>query len=333
MRYVLLGHSGLRVSELGLGTMTFGHARHGADRAESTRIYEAFREAGGNLIDTADGYADGVSEALLGELIASERERIVLMTKFGMGTRTNDPNAATGSRKAMADALEGSLRRLRSDYVDVYWVHVWDPYTPLEELMRGLDDLVRGGKVRYLGISNAPAWVVARANTMAQLRGWTPFVALQIPYSLMQRTVERELVPMARALGLAITAWGALGAGILTGKYNEDPQASGRARGSNRLDQRSLRIAAAIGELAHELERPPSQVALAWLRQRSVTTIPLLGARTLAQLEQNMGCLSLRLEREQLRRLDEVSEIELGFPAHFLERQRRIDAGELDPTQ
>jgi aryl-alcohol dehydrogenase-like predicted oxidoreductase len=325
MRYRLLGKSGLRVSELCLGTMTFGDERDegwGASRDEAQRIFEAFVEHGGNFFDTANNYVGGMSERYLGELVASERDRFVVATKYTAGTRPGDPNAVGNHRKNLVQSLDASLKRLRTDYIDLYWVHVWDSVTPLDELMRALDDAVRAGKVLYLGASDTPAWVVSRANILAELRGLTPFSAIQVEYSLIQRTVERDLLPMASALGLAVLTWASLGRGLLTGKYSRgDLRLDERRRLSpddGRRDQRSLSIAKAVDEVADELGVPSSQVAVAWLRQQHGLVVPLVGARTAGQLRETLGSLSLELEDSHLQRLDEVSRISLGFPHDFI---------------
>ena len=216
MRYRLLGNSGLRVSEAALGTMTFGDDwGWGAAKDEARKVYDAFREAGGNFIDTANMYTNGTSESFLGEFTKGHRESVVMATKYTNAASGADPNAAGNHRKSMVQAVEASLKRLQTDYIDLYWVHIWDQITPVEEVMRGLDDLVRQGKVLYVGISDAPAWWIAQANTLAHLRGWSPFIGLQIEYSLIERTVERELIPMAKALNLGLTAWSPLANGCL----------------------------------------------------------------------------------------------------------------------
>src|SRR5712664_455697 len=221
MRYRLLGNSGLRVSDLALGTMTFGDDwGWGAAKDEARKVYDAFREAGGNFIDTANVYTNGTSESFLGEFMQGRRQSVVLATKYTNSMPGTDPNAAGNQRKNMVQSVEASLKRLRTDYIDLYWVHIWDQITPVEEVMRGLDDLVRAGKVLYTGISDAPAWWIAQANTLAQLRGWSPFVGLQIEYSLVERAVERELIPTAKALKLGILAFSPLAGGFLTGKYH-----------------------------------------------------------------------------------------------------------------
>ena len=318
MKYRLLGNSGLRVSELALGAMTFGTQDWGVEKEESFRVYERFREAGGNFIDTANVYSGGRSETFLGEFLAEDRERIVLATKFTGVTRPRDVNAAGNNRKNMMDSVHASLGRLATDYIDLFWVHVRDFTTPIEEVMRGLDDLVRQGKVLYVGISDTPAWEVSRANTLAELRGWTPFVGLQIRYSLLDRAVERELLPMAKQLDLAVTPWDTLGSGVLTGKYNRDPEFQGRAALRGRVKKRDLGIAEEVVKLAEQIGRSPAQVALNWVRQGEGVIVPLVGAKTRDQLEDNLGCLEFTLTEEEKARLDDASKIELGFPHDFL---------------
>src|SRR5262245_60234114 len=266
MRYRLLGHSGLRVSEAALGTMTFGEDwGWGSPKEESRKVFDAFREAGGNFVDTANVYTNGSSERFLGEFMEGRREEIVLATKYTNANAGTDPNASGNHRKSMVQAVEASLKRLRTDYIDLYWVHIWDGFTPVEETMRGLDDLVRQGKVLYVGISDAPAWWVAQANTLAELRGWSRFVGLQIEYSLPQRTVERELVPMARALNLGVLAWSPLSFGILTGKYHgSGSKEPGRLSGDALKDfrpeeQRAQRVVAAVKKVSEQVDRSMAQ--------------------------------------------------------------------------
>jgi aryl-alcohol dehydrogenase-like predicted oxidoreductase len=321
MRYKLLGNSGLRVSELCLGTMTFGEDwGWGASPEESRKVYDTFLEAGGNFIDTANVYTNGTSERLLGEFMHGQRERIVLATKYTNAAPGTDPNAAGNQRKSMVQALEASLKRLKTDYIDLYWLHIWDQITPIEEVMRAFDDLVRQGKILYAGVSDMPAWVVAQANTLADLRGWTPFVGLQVEYSLIERTPERELLPMAAGLGLGVTAWSPLARGVLTGKQLE----AGGAKDSRQShpgmkqfmasDARKEAIVREVVALARECGHSPAQVALAWLRQRATPVIPIIGARKLAQVKDNLACVDIRLEPAFLQRLDAVSRIEMGFP-------------------
>lgn len=323
MKYRLLGRSGLRVSELCLGTMTFGEDwGWGASAEESRRIFDAYVERGGNFIDTAVNYTNGSSEKIVGELLGTERDRFVLATKYTLSRRPEDVNASGNHRKNLMSSLETSLRRLKTDYLDVFWLHAWDFTTPVDEVMRALDDVVRAGKVRYLGVSDTPAWVVAQANTLAELRGWTRFVGLQIEYSLIQRTVERELLPMARSLDIAVTAWGALGGGVLAGKTTPNAEDSKRAAGNTaRQTERAVAIVDEVRKVAAEVGRGPSQVALAWVRQQAGVVIPVLGARKVEQVRDNLASLELTLSPEQLARLDAASAVELGFPHDFLARE------------
>jgi aryl-alcohol dehydrogenase-like predicted oxidoreductase len=324
MQYRLLGNSGLRVSEAALGTMTFGDDwGWGAAKDEARKMYDAFREAGGNFIDTANLYTNGTSESFLGEFMQGHRQSVVIATKYTYAAPGTDPNAAGNQRKNMVQAVEASLKRLGTDYIDLYWVHAWDQITPVEEVMRGLDDLVRQGKVLYVGISDAPAWWIAQANTLAHLRGWSPFIGLQIEYSLIERTVERELIPMAAALNVGVTAWSPLANGVLTGKYHGhgsgDPgrMDNEMMKGFLPEQQRTDRIVAAVKTVADEVGRSMAQVALAWLRYRAVPVIPIIGARKLTQLQDNLASFELTLSADQLKALDEASQIDLGFP-HYL---------------
>ncbi len=324
MKYRLLGNSGVRVSQLALGAMTFGTERgYGVDKEESRRVYDAFREAGGNFIDTANVYTAGTSETFLGEFMKGDRERLVLATKFNGAMRSRDVNARGNSRKNMVDSVHASLKRLQTDYIDLYWVHAWDSQTPTEELMRAFDDLVSQGKVLYIGVSDTPAWVVSRANMLAELRGWSQFIGLQIRYSLIDRTVERELLPMARALDMAVTPWGCVGSGILSGKYNLDRNAQGRLTlAPERINDRSLGIAQVVMDVAAELGCTPTQVALAWVLRGPANIVPLVGARTVEQWQENLGCLEVTLPDEAVNRLNEISSIAPGFPHDMLGRGR-----------
>ena len=328
MRYRLLGKSGLRVSELCLGTMTFGETwGWGSPKEESLKIYNRYRDAGGNFIDTANVYTGGTSETFLGEFMEAHRHEVVLATKYTNawpGNDPKDPNAGGNHRKSMMQAVEASLKRLRTDYIDLYLLHIWDRMTPIEEVVRGFEDLVRQGKILYAGISDMPAWLVARAQTLAELRGWAPFINLQIEYSLVQRTVERELLPMARTLGLGVTAWSPLAGGILTGKYAGGLTSAGESRFATpamqhrySMDERKTAITATVQSIAKETGRSPAQVAIAWLLAKQ--TVPIIGARRIAQLEDNLASAALVLSGEHVRRLDEVSKIELGFPHDFVE--------------
>lgn len=326
MRYKLLGRSGLRVSEVALGTMTFGPEwGWGASKEESRRMFDAFVEAGGNFIDTANRYTDGTSERFVGEFVRSDRHRFVVATKYTLFTRRDTPNFSGNHRKNMVRSLEESLERLGTDYVDLYWVHAWDFTTAVDEVMRALDDLVRAGKVLHVGISDTPAWIVARANTWAELRGTTPFVALQIRYSLIDRTAEADLLPMARAFDLAVTPWSVLGAGVLSGKYNRSNKAEGRAKDGAAKVERNQQIAAAVMTVATECGCTPAQVALAWVRQQPGTIVPLLGARNLEQFRDNLGTLAVTLGAEHLQRLETASRVDLGFPHNFLDQPNIVD--------
>jgi aryl-alcohol dehydrogenase-like predicted oxidoreductase len=323
MDYRLLGRSGLRVSELCLGTMTFGEEwGWGSTFDEAKKIFEAYRAAGGNFIDTANLYTGGTSEKIVGALVAGHRQELVIATKYTNAAPGNDANAGGNHRKNMIQSVEASLKRLKTDYIDLYWLHIWDQLTPVEEVMRAFDDLVRQGKVLYIGVSDAPAWWFAQANTIAHFRGWTPFVALQVEYSLVQRSVERELIPAAKALGMGVTAWSPLAGGVLTGKYGAGKESDARfssemMQAHQARGERVDRIVAAVRAVAGEVHQSPAQVALAWLRHRDVPVIPIIGARKLPQLEDNMASLNLSLSADQVKRLDEASAIEMGFPHDF----------------
>jgi aryl-alcohol dehydrogenase-like predicted oxidoreductase len=336
MRYKLLGKSGLRVSELCLGTMTFGEDwGWGSTKDESRQVYDTFREAGGNFIDTANIYTNGTSEKLLGEFMAGHRDQVVLATKYTNAVPGNDANAAGNHRKSMMRAVEASLEQLKTDYIDLYWLHIWDQLTPIEEVMRAFDDLVRQGKILYAGVSDMPAWLVARANTLAELRSWTSFIGLQIEYSLIERTPERDLLPMAENLGLGVTAWSPLAGGVLTGKQFEPGGAKDSRQTSEMMQQfmqsypRKESIVREVVAVARDIGRSPAQVALAWLRQRSQLVIPIIGARKLAQVKDNLACIDVKLTAAQIDRLDSVSKIELGFPHEFfaMEMPRSLSSG------
>lgn len=328
--YRLLGRSGLRVSPMALGTMTFGIDKAwGTDEAEARRIVDHYAERGGNSIDTANFYADGGSERMLGRILKDRRHRFVIATKYTLTTARGDPNASGNQRKSMVRAVEDSLRRLDTDYLDLLYLHVWDSRTPVEEILRGFDDLVRAGKILYAGISDTPAWQVSRMQAIAELRGWAPLIALQIPYSLAERTVERDLMPMAREMGLGVLAWSPLAGGVLSGKYAApDLEATIDRRrmdsrreinlASGRLSERTLAIAAAVQDVAQQMNRSPAQVALAWTLLNPAVASPILGVRTLAQLQDNLGALELDFSEEQRRSLDTASRVDLGFPHDFL---------------
>ena len=328
MRYKLLGKTGLRVSELCLGGMTFGqdwgNMLAGASKEESKKIFEHFVEAGGNFIDTANVYQNGTSEKYIGEFISPEREKFVLATKYTISTNPNDPNASGSHRKNLIQAVNASLKRLNSSYIDLLWVHLWDPMTPVEELMRSLDDIVRSGKVFYVGVSDVPAWVISQANTLAELRGWSSFVGIQIMYSLIERTPERELLPMAKALDLGVAAWSPLGGGVLSGKYSDRHKSESEDKRFSEenpmsaafVNERNLLIANEVHTIAKETGKSPSQIALNWIRQQKDrgVIIPIIGARTETQIKDNLGCLDFELSTNHMKKLDEISKIQLGFP-------------------
>lgn len=320
--YVTLGRSGLRVSPFALGAMTFGDdpGSAGTTVAESERILSAYLDLGGNFIDTANFYANGHSEAILGDWFAARpgrRERVVLATKFFANLFPGDPNGGGAGRGAIVAQLEESLRRLRTDHVDLYWLHNWDRNTPIEETMRTLDDLVRAGKIRYVGFSNTPAWVTAQAQTLAVLRGWTPLVALQVEYSLLARTVEAELAPLALDQGLALVPWSPLKNGFLSGKYRRGGPVTDSARTAyvGGPDEAQFTVIDAVAEVAAAAGSTPAAVALAWLRTRPGTVVPIFGVRRLQQLHDNLAALSVTLTPDQIRGLDEVSAPELPYPA------------------
>lgn len=318
MRYTTFGRTGLRVSELVLGAMTFGEQGGvGAPIEQCRRILGAYEDAGGNMIDTAINYRGGASEEIVGELLRGRRDRFVLATKYTVTRDAADPNGGGNHRKNLRLSLETSLRRLRTEYVDVYWVHIWDRHTPVEETLRALDDAVTAGKVLYAGISDAPAWVVSRANTLAQWRGWTPFAGLQVPYSLLNRDAERELLPMASSFGMTVTAWSPLGGGVLSGKY-DSPDSSAQSRlDRGAISERDLGIARVVRSVADELGATPAQVALAWTRLRP-GVLPMIGARTYAQIVDNLACTELTLTQEQADRLAAATGFVPGFPADFI---------------
>jgi aryl-alcohol dehydrogenase-like predicted oxidoreductase len=325
--YVTLGRSGLRVSPFCLGAMTFGEdLGWGSSVSESERILDHFIERGGNFIDTANAYTRGHSEKIIGDHIGRHprrRERLVIATKFFSSLYTGDPNGGGASRKAISAQIEDSLRRLQTDYIDLYWMHCWDVYTPIEETMRALDDVVAAGKVRYVGFSDTPAWKVAQAQVTAQLRGWTPLVALQIEYSLLERTVEGELMPMARELGLGVTPWSPLKSGALSGKYRRaekgqhKPDRGGFILGAL-ADDRTYDVTEAAEAVAKEIGTTTARVALSWVQARPGVASTIIGARTMAQLDDNLQALDVKLTPAQTQRLDDASRPKLNFPAEFL---------------
>jgi aryl-alcohol dehydrogenase-like predicted oxidoreductase len=319
MKYKLLGRSGLRVSELALGTMTFGEDwGWGASKDESQRIFDAFRDAGGNFIDTACNYTEGTSEKYVGEFVSNDRDYFVIATKFSLRARREnqmDPNAGGNSRKNMIRSVESSLKRLNTDYIDLLYLHMWDYTTSVGEVMRALDDLVRDGKVHYIGFSDTPAYINSKANMLADLQSLSPVVAIQVPYNLMRRDPERELIPMAREEDISVTAWGLLGGGVLTGKYRaEDVE-----KRYENASEKGMEIGDKIVKISAQLGRSPSQVAINWVRQQDrAQIIPILGVRTLEQLKDNLEVLDFELSEDQMQEITEFSDFKVGFPRSFL---------------
>lgn len=331
--YRLLGRSGLRVSPLSLGTMTFGvNGSWGSSDEEAKAMVDLFVDRGGNFIDTANFYGGmGNSERVLGKLIAGRRNQLVISTKYSLTTRPGDPNASGNHRKNMVVSVEDSLKRMGTDYIDLLYLHMWDLRTPVEEVLRAFDDLIRAGKVLYAGISDTPAWQISRMQAIADLRGWSPFVALQIPYNLTQRDVERDLMPMAQEMGLGVAPWSPLAGGILSGKYAKSDVAAGAAsigkapdtrkdinQATGKLTDRNLGIAQVAADVAAEIGVTPAQAALAWTMLHPSVTSPLIGARTLAQLEDNLGSLAVSFSDDQVARLNEASKIDMGFPHEMI---------------
>ena len=324
--YVTLGRSGLRVSPFCLGAMTFGEDwGWGASEAESQAMIDRYLDAGGNFIDTANFYTHGHSESIIGDhlgSVPSKRHRTVLATKFFSSLYTGDPNAGGASRKTIARSCDESLRRLRTDFIDLYWMHVWDRFTPIDETMRALDDLVASGKVRYIGFSDTPAWKVAQAHTMASLRGWTPLVALQIEYSLLERSVEGELIPAAMELGLGVTPWSPLRYGVLTGKYSRADRATVQpGRGDwvkHSLTDKAFEVVDLVTKISKELNSTPARVAIAWVQSRPGVASTILGARSVRQLDDNLAAIDLRLTAEQTAALEDLSKPTLDFAARFV---------------
>jgi len=328
MRYKLLGHSGLRVSELCLGTMTFGETwGWGASKAESQKMFDLFAKEGGNFIDTSVNYTDGTAEEFLGDFLKTERDYFVVATKYTLTKPdSTDPNSGGNSRKNMMKSVERSLKRLQTDHIDLYYLHMWDYMTPVEEIVRGLDDLVSQGKVNYVAFSDTPDYIVAEANARVDLMGWTRFIGMQIPYSLLDRAVERSILPMARHWDMAVLPWGLLEAGILTGKFLKKIKDPTRINQDKlKLGEKSLKVVKEVQRISKETGRPMSQVAINWVRQQpKAQMIPILGARSMKQLQDNLGVLEWKLTDEQWKCLDEVSAIDLGFPHGFLDGNRYI---------
>jgi aryl-alcohol dehydrogenase-like predicted oxidoreductase len=333
--YVTLGRSGLRVSPFCLGAMTFGEdLGWGSSEAESKAIMDRFIERGGNFIDTANLYTKGHSEKIIGDHVGhepSKRDRLVIATKFSGNHYVGDPNGGGSSRKSIINACEQSLRRLQTDYIDLYWLHNWDKHTPIEETMSALHDLVQAGKVRYLGISDTPAWKTTQAQLLAQFRGWSPFIGLQVEYSLLERTVEGELIPMGLELGMGVTPWSPLKGGILSGKYTRANAGSGEVtkRGWNAsyLNDKVYDVVDALAVIAKRLDTTPARAALSWVQNRPGVSSTIIGARTLAHLDDNIAALEVQLAPQDVKQLDELTKPTLNFPAPFMDYVAGIQHG------
>jgi aryl-alcohol dehydrogenase-like predicted oxidoreductase len=329
--YRLLGRAGVRVSPLCLGTMTFGvgPGGWGSSDEEAAQLIDLYIERGGNFIDTANFYGQlGQSEVVLGRAVAGRRDRLVISTKYSLTTSPGDPNASGNQRKNMLRSVEDSLKRMKTDYIDLYYLHMWDFRTPVDEILRAFDDLVRAGKVLYIGLSDTPAWQASRMQAIAELRGWSQFCALQISYSLTERTVERELIPMALEMGMGVCPWSPLGGGVLTGKYSKADLAPPNMNDlstrkainavTGRLNEQALQTADVVSDIAKSIGKTPAQVALAWTLVNPAVTAPVLGVRTVAQLRDNLGALDVELAPEHLSRLDAASGVPKVFPMDIL---------------
>jgi aryl-alcohol dehydrogenase-like predicted oxidoreductase len=322
--YVTLGRSGLRVSPLCLGAMTFGEdLGWGSSVEESEEIIDRYVELGGNFIDTANFYTASHSEKIIGDHVGrhpARRDRLTIATKFSGNLYPGDPNGGGSGRKAIVNACENSLRRLQTDYIDLYWLHMWDANTPIDETMAALDDLVRAGKVRYLGVSDTPAWKIVEANLIARFRGWSSFIGLQIEYSLLQRTVEQELVPMAGEFGLGITPWSPLSGGALSGKYTRANAGQHEGDRGALLDvnEKTYDVVDELEIIAKAHDTSVASVALAWVHAKPGVTSIIIGARRMSQFEDNIRALDVTLTAEELARLDAITEPTLGFPQSML---------------
>jgi len=321
MRYKLLGKSGMRVSELCLGTMTFGENwGWGASKEESKKIFDHYAQQGGNFIDTSVNYTDGTSEKFLGDFTKADRDHFVIATKYSLTQpEQTDPNQGGNSRKNMMHSVARSLKRLQTEYIDLLYLHMWDFMTPVEEVLRGLDDLVRQGRVNYIALSDTPAWIAAEANARAELRGWSRFVGYQLPYSLRNRTIERAELPMAKHWDMAVMPFGLVGGGTLTGKYtakNSDP----KRYDVEKLPEDLIKLIEDVQTVADDVGRSASQVAINWVRQQQhwAQIIPIIGARTFDQLKDNLACLEWKLTEQHIQKLDEASKIDYGFPLGWL---------------
>jgi aryl-alcohol dehydrogenase-like predicted oxidoreductase len=324
--YVTLGPSGLRVSPLALGTMAFGDPSWGSDEPTSGEILSSYLDAGGNFIDSANGYSEGESESIIGRYLAKRpgfRDRIVISTKYARNMFPGDPNGGGSGRKAIMGQVDASLARLGTDYIDIYWQHCWDQHTPIEETVSTLNDLVSAGKVRYLGVSNTPAWALTHALDTARGRGWSSFVAIQVEYSLLRRTVEGDQFSAARYFDLGVMPYSPLASGVLSGKYsrsNQKPKGSGRGKLAEAqiAQTNAFEVLDVLEDLAKHLDTTVAAVALAWVRQQREVTSPLVGARTVEQLSANLASLAVTIPEDGLNRLDEASKPDLNYPYPWL---------------
>jgi aryl-alcohol dehydrogenase-like predicted oxidoreductase len=320
--YITLGNSGLRVSPFCLGTMTFGEeSQFGTTTKDSQDILDCYLNEGGNFIDTANIYTRGQSEKIIGDYFASHkarRDRTAIATKFFCSLFPGDPNAGGAGRKAIFAQCDESLRRLQTDYIDLYWLHNWDKYTPIEETMKALEDLVTSGKVRYIGFSDAPAWVITQAQMISHFRGWSPLIAMQLEYSLLERTIEGEHVPMAQHLGLGILPWSPLKSGLLSGKYSrQNPIQGGRAAFAGEVTDKTYEVIDTLNTIAKEIDAKPAAVALSWLQHRPGISSTIIGVRSFEQFQANLEAFKVQLSADQIDRLDTVSQPKLNFPAEF----------------
>lgn len=333
MRYKLLGKSGLRVSELCLGTMTFGEDwGWGSSKDVARQVFTLFSERGGNFIDTACNYTNGTSEKFVGEFIKGDRDRYVIATKYTLHDHRwkSDPNAGGNHRKNLLRTLKQSLKRLQTDYIDLFYLHMWDYTTPVQEVMRTLDDLIKSSKIHYIGISDTPAWIVSRANTMAELQVWNPFVAFQFPYNLASRDPEREIIPMCKKFDLTMTTWDPLGAGLFTGKYTRQENAEGRLTEGKwgPPSERALTIAREVDTIADEIGCSSANVALNWIRGKKGLYIPIFGVTSVEQLEDNFRCFDYKLTDTHYERISQKIEFRYGFPKGFLMGNKNLYHGD-----
>lgn len=323
MQYKLLGKSGLKVSELCLGTMGFGTEwGWGTDFEKTKSIVETFTKAGGNFLDTANRYTNGSSERFIGDIIQNDRDYYVIATKYSLITEPNlNINAAGNNAKSMKRNVEDSLKRLKTDYIDLFYLHIWDSYTPIEEVMRAMEELIKAGKVMYMGISDTPAWLISKGQTYAEMLGWNSFVAMQAEYSLLQRSTEADLIPMANHYGMSIIPWAPLAGGALTGKYLRGEQ--GRILPeSKRRNDAAIAITKVVLDIADELKCDPSAVPLQWIKQREPNAIPIVGVTSTEQLEKNLKSIQVVLSDSHMKKLDEASQILYGFPHEFMREEK-----------